>query len=76
MSRKAKKKPRPGSVWINSAKLKALIIAEDYSLKEISEECGFCENWLYNVLARGTMCEEGAKKLEELGFRRSRYVIK
>ena len=70
------KRTKHGGYWIDPRKLKAQIISMDYTLKEAAELCGFTDQWLYTSLYRGIMSQVGVEKLEELGIRRSKYVIK
>ena len=70
------KRTKRGGYWIDPRKLKAQLVSMDYTLKEAAELCGFTDQWLYQSLYRGIMSPAGVEKLEELGIRRSKYVIK
>lgn len=73
---KTPKKRGPKPVKIDALKLKAMIVAQDYTLKEVSILAHYHDRWLSRCLVRGSMSQQGVEQLEKLGFRRSRYVIK
>lgn len=64
------------SVMIDSDKLKGRIAMMGYTCKELAVMMHYAPQHLTQCIHKGLMSEECLHKMEELGFKRSWFVIK